>query len=92
MGDYRKVLNAIGFSQLAKPIDIPDYHLMVGVAEELSSQPITVFSTFTNGGQKKPTALPNETVDDNDHAIGMPTVSEIDFPNTFYLGSPLGGD
>ena len=32
---YQQTLNQIAFNQIKKNVDIPDYHLMVGTAEEL---------------------------------------------------------
>ena len=38
---YRELLNKFAYSSLNKAIQIPDYHLMVGTAEELSPLPLT---------------------------------------------------
>ena len=40
MENYQSTLNRIAFNQIKKNVDIPDYHLMIGTAEELASQPI----------------------------------------------------
>lgn len=43
MANYRKILNAQGLKNLSKLPQIPDYHLMVGSAENLGSLPIIVY-------------------------------------------------
>ena len=42
MIDYRAVINGFAFGVLHKNPDIPDYHLMVGTAEDLSPQPVLI--------------------------------------------------
>lgn len=52
MGNYRQALDGFGLLSLHKPPNIPDYHLMVGSAEDLSPQPVTIY-----GETKVPTQL-----------------------------------
>lgn len=40
--EYRKVLNSIALNVLLHDADIPDYHLMVGTAEELAPLPLLI--------------------------------------------------
>ena len=39
---YRNIINAIALRQIIKPVEIPDYHLMVGTAEELAPLPVLI--------------------------------------------------
>ena len=39
---YRKILNGIAHKVLKKRIAIPDYHLMVGTAEQLAPQTLRI--------------------------------------------------
>ena len=43
--EYRGVLNNIALSVLTKAPDIPDFHLMVGTAEELDGLPLVIPQT-----------------------------------------------
>lgn len=40
--EYRQTLDRIALSVLNRTPDIPDYHLMVGSAEELASLPVLI--------------------------------------------------
>lgn len=42
---YRQILNAVALSQIRRDPDIPDFHLMVGSAEDLTPQPITIYTS-----------------------------------------------
>ena len=41
---YRSIIDGIALSQIQRVPDIPDYHLMIGSAEELSPQPVTIYT------------------------------------------------
>ena len=44
---YRQVLNAHALNNINRMPQIPDYHLMVGSAEELAPLPLLLYSTST---------------------------------------------
>ena len=46
MAEYRAILNAFALNTLTKAPNIPDYHLMVGSAEELSGLPTLVPNSY----------------------------------------------
>lgn len=41
---YRQTIDRIALSQLIKPPNIPDFHLMVGSAEYLGNMPLMVYT------------------------------------------------
>lgn len=43
---YKNIQNAHALKNVVKPAKIPDYHLMVGTAEDLSSQPLVHYVDF----------------------------------------------
>ena len=43
---YRQTLNAFAYKQVTKPVHIPDYHLMVGSAENLNPLPIILSKQY----------------------------------------------
>ena len=43
---YKQTLNAFALKQLNKPVQIPDYHLMVGSAENLEPLPIMITKQY----------------------------------------------
>lgn len=43
---YKQTLNAFALKQLHKPVQIPDYHLMVGSAEQLEPLPIMITKNY----------------------------------------------
>lgn len=43
---YRQTLNAFAMKSLQKPIEIPDYHLMVGTAECLDPLPVVLTKQY----------------------------------------------
>lgn len=59
---YRNIINAFGLKAMIKNPQIPDYHLMVGSAEELGSLPLLV---YTN------TSVPKEVVDNMNRVSEM---------------------
>lgn len=44
--DYYQNLGLHGFKHISKNCEIPDFHLMVGTAENLASQPIVNYVDF----------------------------------------------
>ena len=46
--EYRQTLNSFAFKQLSKPIQIPDYHLMVGSAEDLTPKDVVLYKNYVN--------------------------------------------
>lgn len=88
---YQQTLNQIAFNQIKKNVDIPDYHLMVGTAEELSSQPIMIFENVMP--KQVYNALPNiegmtyEQVQEN-LASGKLTIDDF-FQNVYPMGDAI---
>ena len=64
--EYRQVLDNIALSVISRVPDIPDYHLMVGTAEELSPLPVLIpqheIPKEVANSLKKLDDLDNETV------------------------------
>lgn len=89
--NYGAYLNGIALSIKTKVPQIPDYKLMVGSAEDLSSQPVLIYKDVTNPTYnmltKQLANLPNDAVSED--LIG--TIYEPDdFVNeTFWLGEPV---
>lgn len=89
--EYRRLLNMQGLRALAVPCQIPDYRLMIGNAEDLSPQPIMVFTDFMP--QQVAQALPDVTdmsYEDiqQDLASGKLTIDDF-FTNVYPLGEAL---
>ena len=88
---YRQMLNRQGLKALSKTPDIPDYHLMVGDAEDLASKPIMIFENVMPKQVAK--YLPNmqdmsyEEVQQN-LASGKLTIDDF-FSNVYPLGESL---
>lgn len=88
---YRQMLNRQGLKALLKTPDIPDYHLMVGDAEDLASKPVMVFENVMPKQVAK--YLPQmgdmsyEEVQQN-LASGKLTIDDF-FNNTYPLGEAL---
>ncbi len=91
MNAYKAILNRQALNQLSKPVDNPEFHLMVGCAEELSSQPIMKFADFMP--EQVASVLPNiegmtyEEVQSN-LASGKLTIDDF-FQNVYPLGEPI---
>ena len=45
---YRQTLNGFALKQLVKPCEIPDYHLMVGSAEDLTPKDVVLYKNYVN--------------------------------------------
>ena len=91
--NYRGIINGIAFNVLTKPVEIPDYHLMVGTAEELSEVPLlikqTKIPTKVAQNLEKLDTLSNETIE---NAIANNTLEINDFNgNTAILAGMVGG-
>lgn len=87
---YRQVMEAIALNQLTRPVQVPDYRLMAGTAEELSSQPIVAYIDFMPKSDYNMLPDPNLSYEDvqDKLASGQLTVDDF-FANTYQLGSPL---
>lgn len=88
--NYRQYMNTIALKTKTKVAQIPDSHLMVGVAEDLTPQPVLVYKQYTNQAYNqltKPLAqLPEEQVDNS--LIGTVYTPDDFVSNTFWLGEP----
>lgn len=89
--DYRAVVNRIGLNILTTAPSIPDYHLMIGSAEQLASQPIMTFEDFMPKQVAKLlpdiTDMTYEDVQEN-LASGKLTINDF-FTNVYPLGDAL---
>lgn len=88
MATYRQVLNAFALKNLAKMPSIPDYHLMMGAAEELAPVPLLLYEStlvspevikgmqiaenVSNGDIES--AIANGTLEVNDFNINIATL------------------
>ena len=91
MSSYRQMINGFGLLALGKPCQIPDYHLMIGTAEDLSSQPIMIFED----AMPKQVASMLPDIRDMDYedvqsdlASGKLTIDDF-FTNVYPLGDPI---
>ena len=90
---YKNVLNAIALSQMPLVPDIPDFHLMVGSAEELAPLPLLIYQQYHNYNIK-PLMEPTNNL--SKEKVDLPlegteyTVDDF-VTNTFYLGNPIDG-
>lgn len=88
--DYRGCINAQAMQVLAQTVHVPDYHLMVGSAEDLSSQPIVTYVDFMPKDVYK--RLPDnkmtfEQVQEN-LASGTLTIDDF-YQNVYPLGDAI---
>ena len=91
--EYRQVLDNIALSVISRVPDIPDYHLMVGTAEELSPLPVLIpqheIPKEVANSLKKLDDLDNETVT---KMIDEQTLEINDYNgNTALLAGMIGG-
>lgn len=90
MPDYRNIINRQALNVLSKSPQIPDNRLMVGVAEDLTPQPIVVFADYmpsnTAALLPKTTDLKYEDIQ-NMLANGELTIDDF-FQNVYPLGNP----
>lgn len=91
MKQYRDVLNRQGFQSLNAKVQFPNYHLMVGDAEDLTSQPIIIWKDYIP--KEQAVMLPDvdemsyEEIQQN-LASGKLTINDF-FQNIYPLGEPL---
>lgn len=90
---YRGIIDNIGLNVRMKKVDIPDYHLMVGTAENLSSVPLILYNDF-NTPIPEPLQRPLEQLKNEDVRAKLSnegfTVDDF-VNNTFYLGNAVDG-
>lgn len=90
---YRTILNGIALKVLTNPVDIPDYHLMIGTAENRSSVPLVISQTKIPSkvaeSLEKLDSLSNESIE---QAINDNMLEINDFNgNTAILAGMIGG-
>lgn len=90
---YRQLLNAHALKNITKMPNIPDYHLMVGSAEELAGLPTLIHSNYIPEAAKAMTADINKLSDEEVAAALENNNLEVnDFmENVAAIGSGLGG-
>ena len=89
---YKPIVNAFALQQLTKPVDIPDFRLMVGSSECLEPLPLLIYKDLTVS-QGNPVMKPYEQMSLEEAAEKLQTtgLTVDDFPgNTLYLGDPVG--
>ena len=91
---YREILNAHALGVLLNSPDIPDFHLMVGSAEELESLPLLIpqhkIPKEVADNLSKMDSLSNDQIT---NAIASGTLEINDFNgNTALLAGMIGGD
>ena len=89
--NYRTFLNLMGLKTRAKQCDMPDFRLMIGTAEDLSSQPVMVYHDLKTQNYKT-LSDPLSKIYNSDSigSDGVGTVYEPDdfVRNTYYIGEP----
>lgn len=90
--NYRGIIDNFAINQLAKPVNIPDFRLMVGSSEYLASLPVMVYQDYLNvipePLQKPITDISYEKAQ---QGITNGEITPDDFvSNTFWMGSALG--
>lgn len=90
--NYRSVCNAFALGQIKKDPDIPDFHLMVGSAEYLSSLPVLASGNYVpKQDYKLMTSYANMEAEDVTKAINEGALEVDDFiENTYFTGAALG--
>lgn len=90
---YREVLDSFALGVLLKPPAIPDFHLMVGSAEQLDSLPLLVYENYKIPGevvenmndiQKKNSEEIQQAIADNELEV-----NDLNW-NLAFLGGGLG--
>lgn len=87
---YMPIINAIGLKTLSKVPDIPDYRLGIAEAEDLTPQPLIIYSDYVAGSDYskivRPAMEDMPFEDTNPDRLGQ-TLSINDFDTTsFWLG------
>lgn len=91
MGNYRNIIDRQALNVVRKNPDIPDYHLMVGQAEQLAPLPILVYQDYMTAEVAK--MLP-KTADMTAEEVqrklktGELTIDDF-FQNVYPLGNPI---
>ena len=93
MATYRTILNAHALKHITKAPNIPDYHLMVGSAEELAGLPTLVNTNYVPDAVRVMTADVNKLTDEEiAQALENNTLEVNDFmENVASIGAGLGG-
>lgn len=92
--DYRKIVNGIAVRQLIKSPDMPDYHLMIGTAEQLDNVSLLIpqhkVPSEVAKGLEKLETISNETIE---QAIinGTLEVNDFNYNNAVIAGMIGGG-
>lgn len=91
--EYRKMLDRIALGVLLQNPDIPDFHLMVGTAEDLSSQPLLIPQhTIPKEVAKSLSNLNTLSNENIINAINDGVLEVNDFNgNTAVIGGMIGG-
>ena len=90
---YKENLNAHALGILAKPIQIPDYHLMVGSAEKLAPLPVMIYQDYLSPEvAKNLQSFEKMTNEEIQQAIadGLLEVNDLN-GNVSLIGDGLGG-
>lgn len=87
---YRGMMNRFALNTLIKNPETPDFHLMVGAAEDLAPMPLMIYKDVT-GVEVKP-LIPDAKREDVDLSLQGTTYAQSDFPNNiFWLGAAIDG-
>lgn len=86
---YKNILNMQGLKSLAKAPYMPDFHLMVAHAEDLTPQPVVIFKDFMPAQTVAmlPDGMDYEDVQAN-LASGKLTIDDF-FQNVYPLGDAI---
>ena len=90
---YRGIIDNIGLNVRVKKPYIPDYHLMIGTAENLASVPLLLYNDF-NTYIPKPLQKPIEQMKLEDVTMkldGVQYTTDDFVNNTFFIGNAVGG-
>lgn len=88
--NYGGVLKNIALQTIDKPVQVPDYHLMVGTAEDLASQPIVTYVDFMPKNVYRNLPDPELSYEDVQQKLsaGQLTIDDF-FQNVYPLGNAL---
>ena len=91
--EYRKTINGIARGVLIKPPQIPDYHLMIGTAENMSDIPLLISQTkIPSKVAENLETLNKLSNEEMTQAIADGILEINDFNgNTAIIGSMIGG-
>lgn len=90
---YKGILDRIGLGVRSKRVEIPDYKLMIGSAEQLSSVPLLLYNDLS-AGIPKPLLqnIENMKHEDVQEKLANGSVTIDDFVNnTWWLGNAVDG-